>query len=206
MAQRGGQGERGKEVADPHAVNLAEVLQLRRQDLGDDDGELGFGRALVFLELGGPVAAPVPGALGFPEDQAAVVAGVGADPLVNVAAADALANRLNAVVRKSGGELAFQIQLEDLALKLHRTLLGLLFEGRDLQLEVGNDFFLFGHLEALGLGGGFGGLFANGLPLGVELARDFELEGLGSSPRPGAAACAAPTRSIGRRPAFAGDR
>jgi hypothetical protein len=100
-----GGGERG--FANPDAFGLADAAQAGGRAGGDDDGEVGLGFALVLLELVGPVVGPVRGALGFPEDGATIVAGMGADALQGVRSALAFFDFRDFVEGEGGAEVGF---------------------------------------------------------------------------------------------------
>ncbi len=90
LAEGGGQRAGKGGFADPDAVELAHAVDGFRGAGGHQDGQFGFGIALVLLQFFDPGGLPVFGALAFPEDGAANQAGVGADLLLDVGAALAL--------------------------------------------------------------------------------------------------------------------
>ena len=60
--------QRDFRIGDPDAVDEAECLDVFRQRLAHNNGDFGFGRALVFTQLGQPSVAPVFGALAIPKE------------------------------------------------------------------------------------------------------------------------------------------
>ncbi len=169
-------GKRG--VAHPNAIEPAKALHLRRQDVGDEHGQVGSGRALVLLKLCRPVLAPILRALRLPQDAAAIVTGVGAHTLEHVGAALALRYGLDAVQGELRREAGFQIQLEHFTLELHRALFGLLLEVLDFALEVTDDLLFFGQFEALSFDRRPLHFFTELATFGVQFTGDFQIERL----------------------------
>jgi len=96
--------------------------------------------------------------------------------LLDIGATGAGGHRHDFVGREKRGEAMLEVDFEHVALQLHGALLGLLLEHGDLGLHVADDLFLFREAQALRLLGLLLGGGEELLALGIEAARDIELQ------------------------------
>ena len=89
-------------MGDPDAIDESERLDVFRQNLADDHGDLSFCSALVFAQFGQPAVTPVLGSLRFPQNGAASLAQGANDSLEDVPAEFPFGNRLNRIAGKFG--------------------------------------------------------------------------------------------------------
>ena len=95
LTQRGGEGDGQCRFAHPHSVGLANPADPGRRASRNDHGEFRLNLALVSFELFRPVRRPVPCALCFPKNCAALQAGTGPHALDTVGAPHAFLDLIN---------------------------------------------------------------------------------------------------------------
>jgi hypothetical protein len=120
------------QAGDPDAVKLLKVGDVLRHGLGDDDGKLGVGGALIFLKFGKPTIRPGSGAFRLPKNLPTSLTRIISDVLKDIATELAFTYRLDEIERKLSSQLVLEGELKGFALRLLGTLLGPSLEAPNL--------------------------------------------------------------------------
>jgi hypothetical protein len=160
----------GVPAGDPYTLHLGEMLDVPGQRLRHDHRHIALHQAQVVLELLQPTVAPGFGALRFPNDGAAAMAVFVVHAVNQVGSVHDFRYRLNVVERKGVLEQFFQLQFQDLTLRLLRSLLKLSPQLLVHRQGVVQLLVLFGVLEPVPLLGLPDSLVRDLPPLLVQLA------------------------------------